>query len=35
VGVFDMKQSSAARKLAIASGLVKLPALKVSLCPDS
>ncbi len=29
VGIFDMKQSKAARNLAIAAGLVKLPALKV------
>ena len=29
VGVFDTKQSKQAQKLAIAAGLVKLPALKV------
>lgn len=36
VGVFDTKQSKQAQKLAIAAGLVKLPALKVrpSGCPS-
>lgn len=29
VGVFDLGQSSAARKLGVAVGLMKLPALKV------